>query len=132
MADQLPAFIPPSGDTTTQNSPLGVPNGYKPPLQFGPTGTGSQFTQHWGSQTLFGTDPHAGLYMPGDEINVPMANVENVPTIKKRLFEAGLLNSKTLGNLGVWDQNAASAYRKVLDFANIYGMNANDAMDYFV
>src|SRR5689334_17392403 len=135
--------MPPGGSNSpTQNSPLGgLGSDYKPPTYPGTTYINAQGLFDPGmstgspsdnSVTAFGTIPRAaGPYMPGDEAKIPLSSLESIPTLKQRLYDLGLLTARTFGNPAVWDANAASAYTRVLDFANMYGMNVDDALNYF-
>lgn len=79
------------------------------------------------STTQFGTTANDSAYTATDAWNVPF---EQGPSIKAGLIQAGLLNPKDFGT-GAWDFNSAAAYQKVLEFANTYGLTAQDALSYF-
>jgi hypothetical protein len=80
---------------------------------------------------MFGTTPNSTQYMPGAQLAPASLPPSDVVDLKQQLYNAGLLTAKTMNNPAVWDADAAAAYSKVLGFANIYGLNATDAINYF-
>lgn len=123
---------PPGGTgSTTTVSPIGVPTGYKAPIQHGVFPTTPQGTNaRWGTRTQFGTTPQTGQYMPGDEYG-PAGDLGAIPTIQAEMIAAGLIDKRDV-RVGVWDAASASAYQDVLAFANQNGLTANDALSILV
>jgi hypothetical protein len=151
MAKQTPApqsvTDPSTGKTYTisggavTNNPLRELGGFG--LDFAPTvhggytlpgghnPLGQESVTQFGTPAFNGGKPGEG-YMPGDQFapfNLPPADVYE---LKQKLLAAGLLTAKTLNNPAVWDTDASSAYGKAMGFANGYGMNVSDAINYYV
>jgi hypothetical protein len=146
-----PSGPAPVGGSTQSNSPTGVssnstkalyPTGLTGPQNvyqaqgpqgvLGPNGQAGAAPSPMGlggALTQFGTNVNATPYTSNDAWTIPP---DQVPLVKQQLVQAGLLSPRYLGNPGVMDVNAATAYEKVLTFANAYGMTATDALKYYV
>ncbi len=81
--------------------------------------------------TTFGTPFQDEMYTSDDAWSLPLSVPDKIPDIQRQLVIAGLLDPKKV-RLGLWDQQSASAFTKVLGFANAYGMRAMDALGYYV
>lgn len=107
-------------------TPIGIQKNVQP----GPPPPGqTPFDAGTVSTTEFGTDVNSTAYTAQDVWKVPL---EQVPSIKAALVQAGLLSVKNYGNPSVMDSYSAAAYQKVLQFANVYGLTANDALSYYL
>lgn len=70
-------------------------------------------------------------YFAGHEFAPASLGPERIAQIQRSLASAGLIGAKTSFRLGVWDAPSSAAYRKLLEFANVYGYDQATALDVY-
>jgi len=123
-----------SDEETTTRKPLGVPADWqgtriRDPESF--RGMSPNAVDRW---TLNGAGPGAtGVggprYFVGDEWRPANTSGASVAALQRAMATAGLLDTF---RYGVWDNQSAKAYAKVLGFANASGMTAQMALSQMV
>lgn len=82
-----------------------------------------------GDQTGTSTQP---LYQDGDQwAPASYSDPDRIRDLQTQLVESGLLKTSQV-HFGIWDQNSAAAYAKVLAQANLQGAPAGTVMDQYV
>jgi hypothetical protein len=111
-ASDIVAAGPEGGDEFVARY-LGVPEGYAVP-RAGPTPGGEQLM----------IPPR---YVEGDEYTPGWSGTEDVARMQQKLDRTGLYRKGDKYRLGVWDEIDATAYSRLLAFANQQGYDEEDA-----
>ena len=115
---------PTSGQSTRK--PLGVPEGYTVPSR------GVVRADVFGvGVPVPGTVEAPPRYYSGHEFAPATFGPERIVQLQRALASAGLIGPKTEFRLGVWDATSASAYRRLLEFANTYGYDQGQALEVY-
>ena len=134
-SQQMLASGPPSvggpglGPTTPQY--LGVPEGYRSP-RVRPPGA----TRYENPDLLLGDaagyrGSTAPLYTESDIFAPTGLSAERVAQLQRMMDAAGVFRGATY-RLGVWDATSQRAYQTVLEYANVAGIDVNEALDELV
>lgn len=118
-----PPPAPPS--TAGGAKPLGVPAGYV--ANRPGAGTANVF----GVAVPVPTSSQPARYYAGHEFKFAGRPPEEIVQVQRMLAGAGLIGPKTDFRLGVWDDASATAYRKLLEFANVNGYDEAEALQVY-
>lgn len=122
MALELPP-PPPPPSKASERSPLGVPDDYMASSPRRP----APFASRLGPKT-YQPPPRPPRYFAGDELIPAALAPERVAAMQRALATAGLIGPKTKFRVGVWDDTTRNAYRNLLEFANVYGIDEAEAL----
>ena len=122
-ADDLINGGPPTGDYDQEDTPyLGVPKGY----QFPERRPRMPATFGLGPERM---GPAFEPYRKGDEFGPSTLAVEDRAKLQLALREAGLYTKSERFQLGVWDANTRTAYKRLLEYANGAGLPWQQALN---
>jgi hypothetical protein len=137
VSDLLNVGPPPAGAAGNQNRYIGVPDDYQHvsarDIPSSPLGRQRALERaNWGApsgtaayETGVATPPR---YQSGDEFTPAGWTAERIAQLQADLAASGLLSAKTQFRVGVWDDTSIGAYRKLLGFANVNGVDQQRAM----
>lgn len=121
-------------DTSKQRY-IGVPDNYTATrTDVGTAGSASHFAaREHGDNTRLYTGNAQPLqvtprYATGSEYRMRSLSPERIAALQSTLVSAGLIGKKQTFRIGVWDEVSASAYRKVLAYANQGGIDEDTAL----
>jgi hypothetical protein len=119
-SDDLLSGGPPVDDEETDTPYLGVPKGYAFPDRRPP----------WAPSFGLGPDKPKPFepYVKGDEFGPSSLATEDRARLQLALRDAGLYTKNERFQLGVWDQNTRTAYKRLLEYANGAGLDWQAAL----
>ena len=120
---------PPPPPVGGQSLFLGVPDDYvaMPPTPSDPGATPGSGAAWRYAETATGPSAVPPRYMSGDEFAPAALPSELIAGLQTQLAAAGLLTGTV--KLGIWDDASTEAYRRVLSFANLRGLDESAALD---